>query len=79
MSYSSCRYWFYRCYRSYCIHSHTAYKKPWGWDAVDYGPSSTDMFLFGIAGIFRQFIANEQGVLYEFFEDESIKEIYTFC
>ena len=39
------------------------------WKPVDYGPSDTDLWLFNVPGINRQFIANEQGQIYEFLED----------
>jgi hypothetical protein len=43
------------------VHTHTAYPNDNGtWNPVDYGPSDTDLLLFNVLGINRQFIANEQ-------------------
>ena len=52
------------------VHIHPAYPNDNGtWNPVDYGPSDTDLWLFNVPGINRQFIANEQGQIYEFLED----------
>lgn len=53
--------------------THTAYPNDNGtWKPVDYGPSDTDLLLFNVPGVNRQFIANEQGQIYEFFEDDTM-------
>ena len=52
------------------VHTHTAYPNSNGtWNPIDYGPSNTDLWLFNIPGINRQFIANEKGQIYEFLVD----------
>lgn len=48
-------------------HTHPANKRTDGsWNARDYGPSNTDLRLFRLAGIRRQYIANEAGEVYAF-------------
>ncbi len=52
------------------VHTHTAYPNSNGtWNPNDYGPSDTDLWLFNVPGINRQFIANEKGQIYEFLAD----------
>jgi len=58
------------------VHTHTAYP-PEGsrttWNVYDYGPSDSDLGLFVLPGIKKQFLINESGYFYEFYKDIPIK------